>query len=188
MKALVITCGLMGSGKSTVAQAIGDILGTEMVSSDVVRKELTDVDLDEHRYVAFDKGIYSGDTTRLVYEHMCERADTWLRSGRALVLDACFGRRWQRDLARTAALRRGAPFLCVEVTCPDDVLRERLVRRQVAGTDVSDGRLEIFEEHKSKYEVIDELVAAEHMVVDGRDPPMESANAVRAVLEQRTLE
>ncbi|MDP7078884.1 MAG: AAA family ATPase [Candidatus Undinarchaeales archaeon] len=186
MKALVIACGLMGSGKSSVARALAEVLAADVVSSDVVRKELTDVDLDEHRYVAFDKGIYSGDTTRLVYEHMCERAATWLKSGQPIVLDACFGKRWQRDLARTTALRYGAPFLCVEVTCPLSELKRRLASREADGTDVSDGRLEIFEEHRRKFEAIEELAAPEHLVVDGRDPPKENARSALVDLRKRT--
>jgi len=186
VKALVITCGLMGSGKSRVASALGEVLATDVVSSDIVRKELTNVDLDEHRYVSFDKGIYSGDTTRLVYEHMCERAITWLKSGQPIVLDACFGKRWQRDLARNAALQVGAPFLCVEVTCPISELKRRLASREADGTDVSDGRLEIFEEHRRKFEAIEELAAPEHMVVDGQAPPEENAQSVLADLKKRT--
>ena len=61
---LVITCGLSGSGKSTVAREISAAIDGEIIASDVVRKRLAGMDpakraLDEYR-----AGLYSAEMSK----------------------------------------------------------------------------------------------------------------------------
>jgi len=58
----------MGSGKSYQARALAARLGAEIIRTDLLRKELFNIKPTERRYEDFGKGIYSDDTSLIVYD------------------------------------------------------------------------------------------------------------------------
>ena len=87
---LVITCGLMGTGKTTIARVLAEALGWEWRSSDRVRKELADLSPHEHRWEDFGQGIYSSDFSERTYQALIDQSRSLLRAGRSVILDASF--------------------------------------------------------------------------------------------------
>ena len=53
--------GLVGSGKSTLSQALAKRLGLTVISSDIVRKQLASIPATEHRFEEMESGIYSAE-------------------------------------------------------------------------------------------------------------------------------
>lgn len=168
--ALIITCGLMGSGKSTIADLISERKAIPVIRSDVVRKELAGIMPAEHRYEGFGKGIYSPEFTERTYDALMEKGRKILEEGRGVILDAAFGKRGQRKKARRLAKELGVPFLCVETVCSDEETKNRLDRREKRGGGISDGRWEIFHAQKEGYEKINEFSDEEHMRIDSTLP------------------
>jgi|Deesub1362B_J571_1020462.scaffolds.fasta_scaffold02687_3 hypothetical protein len=166
MPLLIIVCGLIGSGKSTVAKEISRRLQIDVISSDVVRKKLAGIPLTARKYEEFEKGLYSPDFTRKTYLRMFEMAEERIKKGNSVILDATFSKKWQRAEAKKVSEEARGNFLCIEVTCPEEVIVKRLENRMRRGSGVSDGRLEIFPEHKADFEVIDEFSKDEHLIVD----------------------
>jgi hypothetical protein len=179
MPALVIVCGYIGSGKSTVAKELSKRTGIEVLSSDVVRKKLAGISPKESRYEPFNKGIYSPEFSRRTYLSMIEEARKRLRIGKSIILDATFSKLWQRRAARKAAIEENSRFLCIEVTCPEDVIRTRLGRRKAS---ISDGRWEIFHQHKSSFERISELDKEEHLILDTSREWRKKVEKIAAIL------
>jgi len=165
MPVLIIVCGYVGSGKSTVARELSRLTGFEVISSDVVRKMLAGIPVSEHRYEDFSRGIYSPVYTEKTYSRLIEEGKKRLKEGKSVILDATFSKKWQRRAAREAALGEGAKFLCVETVCPDDIIKKRLINRVRKGESVSDGRWEIFQRHKESFENIDEFSPDEYVIV-----------------------
>ena len=91
--ALIITCGLVATGKTAIARALGETLDAPVISSDVVRKELAGLEPEERRFEPFERGIYSPAFTARTYDAMLERGRALLAQGRSVLLDATFGRR-----------------------------------------------------------------------------------------------
>ncbi len=164
---LLVLCGLIGTGKTTVAEALGRRLGAPVISSDRVRKELAGIPPTEPRFEEFGKGIYSPDFSKRTYEKMFEEAERCLREGRTAILDASFRKREERLRARELARRAGAGFLAVECRCPEEEILRRLEERR-RGVAVSDGRPELLPDIKRDFEEIAELHPSEHLVVDTR--------------------
>lgn len=54
---LMITTGLMGTGKTTLAKSVARKTGDVMISSDVVRKQLAGIQQTERKYDGFQSGI-----------------------------------------------------------------------------------------------------------------------------------
>ncbi len=163
---LLIATGMMGTGKTWLTRILASRLDAQLIRSDRIRRELTGLADSERREVAWGEDVYSEASRTRVYEVMHERAVGSLKGGAIVVLDASYqDRRWRAG-ARTAAQEAGARFLALETRCPLDIVRERLERRRAEGTDVSDGRLEILNEQRSRFHPVVELSDREHVVVD----------------------
>ncbi|BCR05407.1 kinase [Desulfuromonas versatilis] len=148
---LLLTCGLMGVGKTTLGAAVAGALGTSVLRSDVLRKGLAGISPEVHRADVFGKGIYSQAMTRRTYDHLLEQAlDEVSTNGSALV-DASFGRRSEREKFRRAAAAAGIPCLTLYMRCDRPTQLNRLVARQ-SQADASDGRPELRDRQEKHFE------------------------------------
>ena len=137
---LILTSGLMGTGKSVLARNLAPLLGAEVIRTDVLRKELLDIHPSERHEEAFGQGIYSDETTEKTYSRALELAAEKLARGQTVIIDASYRNRNHRLRARAAAKSAGADFFLVECVCQEAIIRQRLDARRAAGTDPSDGR------------------------------------------------
>jgi uncharacterized protein len=149
---LAITCGLAGTGKSTLASALADEAGFEMVSSDRVRKELAGLRETERRLEDYGKGIYSPEFTQRTYDALLERAREALQAGRSVVVDATFIRREHRKAARRLARETGAQFACLLLETDENVIRKRLGKREREDAGPSDARWQTYVAQKRRFQ------------------------------------
>jgi len=163
---IVITVGLIGTGKSTLARALAHRLGMAVVSSDEVRKRLQGLAPSERRLEGFRQGIYGAEASRLTYQEMFRQARELLAAGRSLVLDASFRKAEERAGALELARTVGADFWAVECMAPEDVVRERLERRAREWPDASDARWELFPQIRDDFEPAHDIPPESHLVVD----------------------
>jgi predicted kinase len=175
---MIITCGLTGSGKSTIINEVVKEKGFTILASDRLRKQLVGISPEEHKYEEFDEGIYSKELTEKTYLHMIEEGKKLLLEGQSVVLDACFPKKWQRQKTFDAAKEANAQFLCIEFICPEEVVRKRLERRFDSKKGVSDGRWEIYVAQKETFEEVDEFTPEFHLVVDTSEPKEESIKRI----------
>ena len=168
-KILIIMCGLMGSGKSTIAAALAGKFDSVLIRSDEARKELAGVKAGAHRYEAFGRGIYSEEFFNKTYEALFSKAAQILESGQSVIIDASFKKMVSRQEGKKLARAYNSLFLVVETRCPDEEAKSRLNERTRSGKDVSDGRWEIFKNQKADFEKVIELSSGEHVVVDTKD-------------------
>lgn len=152
---LVAFSGLMGAGKSTLARELSFELGFELLSSDLLRKELAGLSKTVRCHDGYNQGIYSLEFTRETYREMFRRAEEALAVGRSVIMDASFSRRADRSAAADLARRLGVRFCPFHAECPEEVSRERLEVRQAEGSDVSDGRWELYSRQKIDFEPLD---------------------------------
>ncbi len=135
---LILLCGTVGSGKSTVARNLARSGRGIQIASDHVRKRRAGLAPNERASDAPDRGLYTPEQRDDVYREMLDRAEAVTRSGRTAILDASFAQRAHRDLAREWADARDVPAQLIEVRCDDAIVRKRLVAREAAGDDASD--------------------------------------------------
>ncbi len=179
-KLLLIVAGLVGTGKTTVAQGLARSFGLTVISSDVVRKELAGISPTERRFEPIDKGIYSEEFTTRTYHEMFTRAEKLLQQGESVVLDASFKKRKHRLEAKRLAQKLDADFAALECLLDEPTVKARLEQRVREGS-ISDGRWEVYLAQKQDFEKIDEFSPVEHIVLDTAQP---MSNIVEMVAER----
>ena len=164
--ALILTAGLMGSGKSYQARRLAGLLGAEIIRTDVIRKEIFALQPTDRRYEDFGQGIYSDDVSRLVYQKIFELAGQKIKQGKPVIIDASFKKRAERQNALRLAATLGVPCYILECFCPDEITRQRLERRILNNDNASDGRWELFQQQKNDFDVIQEFSENCHLKID----------------------
>ncbi len=177
---VVAVGGVIASGKSTVADALGVRLSAPIIDADRTRKAMLGVAAERPLRTGAFAGPYDPAVTDAVYDEMIRRASIVLASGRPVIFDASFRTAELRRRARRLASEHGVPFLFTECRAPSEVCLERLDARERKRT-VSDGRRAIFFDFLRRSEPVTELAASEHVVVDTTKPVADSMR----VLETR---
>jgi len=177
---LFITTGLVGTGKTTLAQALAGRLGLVVISSDITRKRLADIPVTEHRFEEFSWGIYSAEFSRMTYDRMFAEAGNILGEGDSVVIDASFIKAEERLKAKELAGENNADFMIIECTLEEESIRKRLAQRLAQGS-ASDGRWEIYKPQKQQFEPVAEVEPQKHVIIDTSKPVEEN---IRQILDK----
>lgn len=148
---VVAVGGLIGAGKSTVADALSLALGAPSIEADRTRKQLVGAEPTED--ISGHPGAYGFEMTERVYDTLIDRAARVLSSGRSVVVDATFRTEALRTKARDLAHRFGLPFQLVECVAPEAELRRRLVARAASrASTASDAGPDLLDSFMAGYE------------------------------------
>jgi uncharacterized protein len=151
---VIVMTGLMGAGKSHLAEGLGKRLGIGPLRSDVLRKRIHGLSIHEHQLDKFGQGVYTAMATERTYEALLKGARRALNRGESVILDASFMRYQHRAAARDLARNAEARFRLVHCIASDDILRDRLAVRLLQKHEPSDGRWEILCDQRARFEDI----------------------------------
>ncbi|OGW11920.1 MAG: hypothetical protein A2W77_01520 [Nitrospinae bacterium RIFCSPLOWO2_12_39_16] len=167
---LIIFAGLIGTGKSTLSKTLSKKLDIPIISSDIVRKELSGISPTEHKYEDFEKGIYSKEFTDKTYKEIFKKAEEFLMKGSSVIIDASFKKKSQRKMILDLAVEMGIRYFIIETICKDEEIKKRLNYRLKSKRATSDGRLEIYDKQKKDFDVINEIDRDSHIIIDTTKP------------------
>lgn len=174
---LVVTSGVSGSGKSTVAQLLVDAIGAIRVRSDVERKRLFGMPAQARPTPDEVPRLYGSDATSRTYARLGELAATLLGAGLHTVVDAAFLHRHERDAMRPIAAAAGGRLTLIECDALEAVLRERVAHRTVDNRDASDADLAVLEHQ----------LRAREPAADDEQPQRLATDTGLGTLRQRAL-
>jgi aminoglycoside phosphotransferase family enzyme/gluconate kinase len=172
--ALIITHGLPGSGKTTIAQYVLEQLGAVRIRSDVERKRSFGLSaLEGSRKLNVD--IYSRQATAQTYDRLLALARELLRAGHTVVVDAAFLRSDEREQFRALAQAIASPFVIATLDADEYTLRARLRKRR---HDASEADVNVLE----KLQAVQQPLSAHEQDVAVRfstmRPPQSGENAL----------
>jgi len=179
--AMVVVCGLSGSGKSTVARRLADRLGFEWVRSDEIRKRLAGVAPGERLSNGYATGAYSPEFTQKTYAALLSEAAARLHDGAGVIVDATFSSPAHRAQARALAARAKRPLLFVECTASHDEIVRRLTNRARHANEVSDAGVATYLRQRGEFAAFKEIPESCHLVVNTE----RGLEAVSALITQR---
>lgn len=134
---LVAVGGLSGSGKSTLAAAlapgIGRAPGAVHLRSDLERKAMAGVAPGER----LPAESYTAEAARAVYARLMEKAETALRAGQSVIVDAVFAKPAERGEIELMARRAGVAMDGIWLDAPGDILKSRVEARRGDASDAT---------------------------------------------------
>ncbi len=134
---LALIGGNPGTGKSTLARALAERVGAQVISTDDVRRELRESGAITGDPGVLDAGLYSPDNVAAVYEVALRRARMCLGNGQSVILDGT----WRDPQIRAHAHRRAREThsALVELICSatPDMAADRIRTRQPGHSDAT---------------------------------------------------
>ncbi len=184
---ILVIFGMMGVGKSTLAEFLQSLSYATLIQSDRVRKDLFGR-AESDRTLAFGTGKYSPEATAKTYQAMFHRTEQLIRQGQSVILDASFAQGNQR-----AQVRKLASALHLEdchfVLCrlDEESTRARLEKRERSGDTWSDGRRELLERQRASFEDVTTDEQLSLVTVDMSLPIFSQATAVLECFERSRI-
>lgn len=166
---LILMHGLSGSGKSVVAQALAEYTGAIRLRSDIERKRLSDLAPLARSGAALASDIYAKERTLATYQRLLDLARGVANAGYAAIVDATFLQRSQRELFRRQAKAQRIPFVIVDVTAPEALLRARIHARLAAGADASEADQAVLTHQLARREALGSDESSAVLSVDTSD-------------------
>jgi len=147
---LLLLCGLPGTGKSFLARRLMESLPFVIIESDWIRK------------ILFPQPRYTAQESRWVHRTCHALIAKLLKRGVRVIYDATNLIEYHRELVYRIAERAGARLLVVKTVASEEVVRDRLMARQEAATEISDADWRIYRRMASRQEPI----YHSHLVID----------------------
>ena len=142
---LMITYGVSGSGKSSLAKLIVEEMGAIQIRSDIERKRLFGFAPNASSESALNANIYTPESSEKTYAKLTELAKLVLEAGYSVVVDTTFLKEKHRNIMRWLAEEKHVPFIILHTHAPKEKLAEWIQNRMEAGRDVSEANLEVLQ-------------------------------------------
>jgi aminoglycoside phosphotransferase family enzyme/predicted kinase len=146
---LVLVGGLPGTGKSTVAHGLAERAGMCIIRSDVVRKELAGLTVEEPAPTAARPELYSHEWNDRTYAECLRRAEELLFEGKRVLIDATFREEHRRHTFLKAAQRWSLPVVLLIAQAAPDNVHQRMAARH---GDASDADWSVYQKMGANWE------------------------------------
>ncbi len=146
---LMITRGLSASGKTTITDRLLQTMGAVRLRSDVERKRLAGMDFRTPARTGIGEGIYTSDMSERTYKYLLQQAQSILKAGFPVIVDAAFLEASKRVPFAQLAQRLQMPFIILQCEASPSSLRQRISLRS---GDASDADLSILEHQLTHYQ------------------------------------
>jgi uncharacterized protein len=178
---VLVICGVAGSGKTHLASALSERVGTDVLSSDITRKALAGISPTERA----PKSAYSDQTSAETYAELGRRAGTAVKEEGVAIVDATF----RRQADRTAFADAFGTGVCeptfVECRVPVEVLAERVRQREANSHRTSDATEEIARKQQGEFAPLDEVGPHKHIMLRTDRYTSELVAELEATLDAR---
>jgi uncharacterized protein len=134
---LALTGGNPGTGKSTLAHALAEKVGAQVISTDDVRRELRESGAISGGPGVMDAGLYTPDNVATVYEVTLRRAGALLGEGHSVILDATWRDPQMRAHAHRLAMETHSVMVELRCVATIDTAAHRIRTRRRGNSDVT---------------------------------------------------
>ena len=137
----VITRGIVGTGKSTIAKQLAELLGMDLLQTDDLRRRIL---LEVPSPGSYGAGIYRTERRREVYDLLFELASSKLSERISVILDACFLTHDLQQSVHYLTEAIGVPLVIINCECPSDTAVARIIARSHDPSCLSDAKPQHF--------------------------------------------
>ena len=158
--------GMIATGKSTISQAWAWKKQLRCYNSDWVRKEMAGINPTESQRESVDTGIYTKEFSQKTYKILLERAEASIKQGDSVILDASYQYTQDRQDVKELANDLNCQVYFILCQCPEAEMKRRMDMREKDPAAISDGRWEIYQKQKKRFQAPDELSDSELIILD----------------------
>ncbi|MBW0012697.1 bifunctional aminoglycoside phosphotransferase/ATP-binding protein, partial [Mycobacterium sp.] len=134
---LALVGGNPGTGKSTLAHALAEDTGAQVISTDDIRRELRDEGVVTGSAGVLDQGLYSPQNVAMVYEAALRRAGRLLGEGHSVILDGTWRDPQLRARAHRLAWQTHSAIVELVCVAPVDTAAGRIANRRAGNSEVT---------------------------------------------------
>lgn len=134
---LALIGGSPGTGKSTLARALAERVGAQVISTDDVRRELRESGAITGDPGVLNAGLYSPETVATVYEVALRHARMCLSDGQSVILDGTWRDPLNRAHAQRLATETHSTLMELVCTATVDTAADRIMTRRPGNSDVT---------------------------------------------------
>ncbi|MBI3214073.1 MAG: nucleoside monophosphate kinase [Mycobacterium sp.] len=134
---LILVGGGPGTGKTTLARALAQNLGAQVISTDDVRRELQRTGVLSGEAGALDTGLYAPENVAVVYDTVLRQAHVSLSRGRSVILDGTWRDARQRERARDLAQQLSTGLIELSCTTELSEAKARIAARTASSSDAT---------------------------------------------------
>ncbi len=163
---VIVVCGQIGTGKSTIAQRLSEQSGFTVLSSDVIRKRLAGLLPTAHATAEYQSGLYTPEFTRKTYDAVHTAAEEELQNGRGVIIDATYKHPTERQTMLEIGARYHVPVLFVECQASAVTVEQRLREREQRGDTASDATWTLAQHEREQFPAFSEVPERCHVTVD----------------------
>ncbi len=167
--ALLIVCGRIGTGKSTVSELLSEHTGFPVFNSDVTRKRLVGIAPTTRGTAAYEAGMYAEELNQRTYARLRAHAGEQLHAGHGVIIDATCKDLKERHAFLALGVHMKVPVLFLECTARAAEVERRLQERQHRGDAVSDATWAIARQTWDDFPAFDNIPDGGHLVIDTQD-------------------
>lgn len=167
--ALLVVCGRIGTGKSTMARYLNGLTGFPVLNSDVVRKQLAGLSPTTRMRAEYRAGIYTEAFTQQTYLTLAQQAAAALRAGQGVIVDATCKRREDRRRFLELSARFGTPVLFIECQASAATVEQRLRAREQETASVSDATWSTAQRAQGDFSPFDDIPEHLHLAINTED-------------------
>lgn len=167
--ALLIVCGRIGTGKSTVSQLLSQHTGFAVFNSDVIRKRLVGIAPTTRGTAAYEAGMYTEELNQQTYAQLRTHAEEQLQTGHGVIIDATCKNLHERRAFRALGAHMKVSVFFLECTVRAAEVERRLHEREQRGDAVSDATWTIARQAWNDFPAFDDMPDGCHLVIDTQD-------------------
>jgi aminoglycoside phosphotransferase family enzyme/predicted kinase len=134
---LALVGGNPGTGKSTLARALAESTGAQVISTDDVRRELRDAGTITGDSGVLDRGLYSPENVATAYEVALRRAGRLLAHGQSVILDGTWRDPHMRGHAHSLASETHSAMVELMCSSTADTAAGRIITRRTGTSEVT---------------------------------------------------
>jgi predicted kinase len=157
---ITVLFGLPGTGKTTVREELCKYLDFYYFSTDELRRDVLTSSSENFSYE--DTAPLTWEEILMAYRIVCYAAKPLIELKKHILFDASFSSKVMRQYLIDLAKNTESAIYFLEIVCPEDIVKERLLWRLNEKTSESNAGWEVYKKVKKTFEPFEE----DHFVID----------------------
>jgi predicted kinase len=132
----------------------------------VERKRIHGLSPAEKSRSGIDSGLYTVQSSEQTYQRLADLAGMITQAGYTVIVDAAFLKHEQRDVFQKLAGKLDLPYIILDFSAPEELLRKWITERAAGGHDASEADIKVLEHQITTQQPLSEAERSYTLSID----------------------